>query len=232
MGRYSVAYSSFIRRLDEIEAILAIARELPRPFSAPNSPRVNALCRGGIVLLSSHIEGYVEELGSLAVDRLARDNVSKAAMPLAFRYHLSQDLIDDIREARDPTVIATKIVEFWTRDGHIWDNTPQFGVPLSIDAVLSKFATPRHENIRKFFRRFGYDNLDSQLRNRLRQDFVICKNMVDHVVDERNKIAHGDFVTAGTPQDLHDMSRLVKVYCRNLDHVVGDWFKSRGCPVR
>ena len=56
--------------------------------------------------------------------------------------------------------------------------------------------------------------------------------MVDHVVDQRNKIAHGDFLTAGAPSELQDMCRLVRLYCRNTDEVVSNWFRSKGCSIR
>ena len=56
--------------------------------------------------------------------------------------------------------------------------------------------------------------------------------MVDDVVDQRNRIAHGDFDTAGAPSDLQNMINLVKLYCRTADQVVGDWFRDKGCPIR
>jgi hypothetical protein len=66
----------------------------------------------------------------------------------------------------------------------------------------------------------------------LKQNFQACVTMVDHVVDQRNKIAHGDFVTAGVPSDLENMCNFVRMYCRTTDQIVGNWFRKVGCPIR
>lgn len=233
MTRYSSAYSALIRRLDEIEAILSLARGIPKITLPQATPfRVNALCRGGIVLLCSRLEGYIEDLGALAVTRMENNDLPKTSMSRAFRYHLSRDLIDDINRTTDPESIASKIDGFLARDGHIWDTTPNFTGPLSVDTFVGNFATPRHDNIRRFFGRFGFQDFQSSLAVQLQANYQFCTNMVDHIVDQRNKIAHGNFVTSGTPRDLEDMLRLLRLYCRNLDKVVGDWFRSKGCPIR
>ena len=233
MARYSSAYSELIRRIDEIQAIISIARGISRVSSTqPNLSRVNALCRGGIVLLCSHVEGYVEDLGALAINSLAKKNLPKTSMSLAFRYHLSRDLIDDINSTTDPESIASKVVNFLVRDGPIWDATPHFTDQLPVETFVGNFATPRHDNIRRFFGRFGYQDFQTELAAQLQSNYLVCRNMVDHVVDQRNKIAHGNFVTAGTPADLQDMCRLVVLYCRSLDKVVGNWFKTKGCSIR
>ncbi len=184
------------------------------------------------MLLCSHVEGYVEDLGTVAINSLARRNLPKSSMSDAFKYHLSRDLIDDINRTTDPETIAHRVNAFLTRDNHIWDTAPNFTNQLPVEPFVRNFATPRHENIRRFFGRFGYQNFQNDLAAHLRSNYLVCRNMVDHVVDQRNKIAHGDFVTAGAPADLQDMSVLVKLYCRSLDNVVGNWFRSRGCPIR
>ena len=164
MARYSSAYSGLIRRIDEIQAIISIARGISRVSSTqPNPFRVNALCRGGIVLLCSHVEGYVEDLGALAINSLAKKNLPKTSMSLAFRYHLSRDLIDDINSTTDPESIASKVVNFLARDGHIWDATPHFTDQLPVETFVRNFATPRHDNIRRFFGRFGYQDFQTRI---------------------------------------------------------------------
>ena len=234
MPKFSSAYSALTRRLDEIDSILSLAfitsRMAPIP---PNPARVNALCRGGIVLLCSHIEGYVEDLGTLAITRIAEKHIPKASLSPAFKYHLSRDLIDDINGTNEPEAVAARVHTFLSRDGHIWDNNAcNFAPSLPVDTFIGNFATPKHANIRKFFGRFGYQHFHGELAAQLRRDFLPCINMVDHVVDQRNKIAHGDFLADGTPSELQQMGSLVRLYCRNIDRVVGNWFKSKGCPIR
>ena len=130
----------------------------------PNLVRQNALCRGGVVLLCSHLEGYIEELGVHVITRLAQVQLPKSAMSSSFRYQLSKDLIGDIQERRDPDRITEKIDELLRRDVHIWDSTSNFVHPLPTREFVDNFSTPRHDNIRRFFRRFGYEGFHSDLQ--------------------------------------------------------------------
>ena len=233
MPRYSVAYSEWVRRLAEIDTIVSMAQDVSqRPAVSRNIIRVNALCRGGIVLLCSHLEGYVEALGSLAVARIGDHNVPKVSMSPVFRYHLSRDLLDGITHAASPAVIASKVSDLINRDLHIWNTIPNFGPPLSPDALLGRFATPNHNNVRRFFSRFGYDGFNNDLAANLKSDYLTCVNTVNNLVEERNKIAHGDHLAAGTPRDLTDMCAHLRLYCRATDKVVGDWFRTIGCTIR
>lgn len=233
MAAYSKAYSSLILRLREIETILSMAKVTDKNLKPLDSRLpVDSLCRSGVVLLCSHIEGYVENVGSLAVARIGTKNMPKGKMPPAFRYHLSRDLIVRVKQSDNPGTIAAKLDELMARDANVWDKTPHLSDPLASEIFVGNFSTPKHERISDFFGRFGYSNFHHDLSRRLTQQGPACKNMVDQVVDQRNKIAHGDRVTTGSPNDLENMLKLVKVYCRALDNVVGDWFRSIGCPIR
>lgn len=233
MSRYSAAYSNLVSRLVEIDAIIAMAQNVEGMQAPSNSiTRVNALCRGGIVLLSSHLEGYIEDLGTLAIERIGKGQVGKAALSDSFRYYLSRDLIIEITETTNPAVVASKITSFIQRDLNIWDSSTHFVHPLRPETFVGQFATPNHRNIRRFFRRFGYENLNKDLANLLKGDYQISITMVNNIVDQRNKIAHGDHLAAGTPTDLAQMNAWLKRYCRSIDKIVGDWFKNKGCVIR
>ncbi len=178
MSRYSGAYSKLIARLDEVDAITRLASDIAnsRRAAPPYSTRVRALCRSGVVLLCSHVEGYVEELASLAIIRIGEGDVPKTAMSLGFRYFLSRDLIQGIRRTEDADAIGSKIVDFLNRDTHIWDSSIDFSPPLSADTFIGSFASPRHENIRRFFGRFGFEGFQHELALKLRADLTLCPN--------------------------------------------------------
>jgi hypothetical protein len=233
MPRYTVAYSDFIRRLGEVETLLRRAQEASRQAAtADNVSFVNALCRSGVVLLSSHIEGYVKDLGEIAVERIALRQLPKERLGSGFRYYFSRDLINEIRDTREPSQIASKLDTLFSRDGHIWSPDPNFTGSLSTTIFLGDFANPNHDRIKKFFGRFGYEQYNGDLARRLRAEYNACSNMVNQVVEQRSAIAHGDMVTTGTPTDLDQMIRLVKQYCRETDHVVGNWFRAQRCAIR
>ncbi|MBX3057821.1 MAG: hypothetical protein KF770_15255 [Anaerolineae bacterium] len=233
MPRYTSAYSGFNRRLGEVETLLRMARDSALLLPSPNNlARTNALCRSGVVLLSSHIEAYIEDLSEIALSHIVHLKVPKSMFSPRFRYYLSKDLILDIKNTNDPDSIADKIDRLLQRDNHIWGQISHFSQDLSPDIFHGDFSNPTHIKIRKLFARFGYSQFQYDLERFLAADFTPLSNMVNQVVDQRNKIAHGDFATAGSPSDLNDMIRLSKSYCRAVDKVVADWFKQQGCPIR
>lgn len=66
----------------------------------------------------------------------------------------------------------------------------------------------------------------------LKANYNVTINMVDHVVDVRNKIAHGDPAATKPPADLKDMIALVRQYCAATDISFASWCKARLCKIR
>ena len=233
MTRFSPVYSSLIVRLEEVKRLTSLAEVSGRgKATSANMATVDALCRGGIVLMSSHLEGYVKGLAERGIEMIAKNNVPKATLESEFRYHLSRDLIEEIQQSIHPDSISSRIEAFLERDMLIWNSDAAFVSPLPHDAFISGIAAPNHDNIKKLFRRFGYSSFEGDLGKNLKGDLPACRNMVNQIVDRRNKIAHGDPIIGATPQDLRDMQKWLLKYCRTTDKVVCDWFKGIGCTLR
>ena len=192
--------------MDETNSMRSLAKSIENKGATKSNLEVtNGLCRGGIVLLCSHIEGYIEDLVSLALNRLAINNVQKDTISRIFKFHLSRDLITDINSSNNPDTVVSKVEAFLSRDAHIWDSSRYFSPPLPVDSFVGRFSTPTHDNISAFFRRFGYGTFHGDLAAQLKANFPTCTNMVDQVVHQRNRIAHGDVFAYGTPADLEQM---------------------------
>ncbi|MYA32878.1 MAG: hypothetical protein F4Y33_04330 [Gemmatimonadales bacterium] len=197
-----------------------------------NVPAARALCRAAIVLLSSRIEGYVEDLAEVISFRVVDRQVSKQSLSPRLLYYCSKDIIDHIRETKDPDRVAEKIATLFRRDQDVWSDGESFSEELPFERIVSGFSTPRFEEIRKFIARFGYEDYRKDLAGELRADYLPCVNMVDNVVEQRNKIAHGNVGASATAADVRSMLELVQVFCRATDVVVGNWFRGLGCPIR
>jgi len=164
--------------MNEIHVIIRMTHDMRQPTRV-NIDRVKVLCRGGVVLLNSHIEGYIKALGELAIYRIGEKALPKSSLSGKFRYHLSRELIDNIRNTNDPENIASRIDHFLNQHSFIWDLNADFVHPLPVDNFVDSWSTPYHRNIRSFFNRFGYDSFHRDLARNLKRDFQICTNMVD-----------------------------------------------------
>ena len=140
--------------------------------------------------------------------------------------------IEEIKDTSDKSKIADKVFEFLNNDIEYWSRSGPFPRSIPTQKFNKGFSNPSYKKIKSYFNRFGYDNYKGDLARVLQANYQITINMVDHLVDTRNKIAHGDQGVTKTPGDVGDMERILKEYCVATDSVFGDWFKSKFCPIR
>ena len=200
--------------------------------SRSSQTQVNALCKSGVVLLSSHIEGYIEELGRDAITSIVDKGITKNEIPRAFRYYLSRDIIRRVRDSQSPDTISSAVIALFERDSHIWDRTTKFSSSLSFDAFVGSLGNPSHKRIKKFLRRFGFENFEYELKKTLKAKYLPVINMMQQVITQRNRIAHGDYSTTGAPSDLETMIELSVLYCSTTDEIACTWFGSIGIDIK
>jgi hypothetical protein len=232
MSRYTPSYSNLLSRLSEVEDLLKIASDYERADPINQGSRIGALCRSSVVLLSSHIEGYITELGELILDKIYKSRIKKDVFKRQFFYYFSQDIINDIKNSGEPSKVANNIFSLHNRDHDIWGHKIKFDEPLPADRFNRGFANPRFKKISKYLNRFGYGQFKDDLARHLTRDYQVCVTMIDNIVNQRNMIAHGDINVQKTPQDVEEMLKLTRVFCRATDVVVANWCKSNICPIR
>ena len=232
MARYTSAYSEFVSRLDEVETLRQSAATKERKAPIELRGEINALSRGAIVLLSGHMEAYIRELGELALDSMTSKNVFRSQLTSRIYYHISKDILDEIRDTSDPEKIADKIFQFIDSDIEYWSKNGTFPQPIPVGRFNKGFNNPAYKKIVKYFNRFGYDSYRHDLVTRLRANFDPTVNMVDQLVDIRNKIAHGDPNASKTPGEVKAMMSIVRSFCRVTDTVFATWWKNHYCGIR
>ena len=232
MARYTKAYSAFTERLGEIETLCSLAslREKRDPIGLRKE--INALSRSSIVLLSGRLEAYIKELGEIALDSLHAKSVPRTKIPSRLYYHISKDKLNEIRDTSDPEKIAEKVFLFIDEDLLYWSRDTAFPQEIPTYKFNRGFATPTFEKIRGYLKRFGYQEYRSDLKRLLRNKYVSTVNLVDHLVDTRNKIAHGDPQVSKTPSEITSMITTTKIFCRSTDNLFAKWWKNQFCSIR
>jgi hypothetical protein len=178
------------------------------------------------------LEAYIKELGEVVLTNIHAKAVPRTAMAPQFFYHLSKDLLDEVQDTSDPIKIAAKVFDFLQHDVAYWDRMGPFPQPLPLDRFNKGFSNPAFEKIRAYFNRFGYTDYKVELARKLKVDYSVTVNMVDHLVDTRNKIAHGDPAATKTPTDVKDMIRITRAYCGATDTIFASWCKREICAIR
>jgi hypothetical protein len=209
---------------------MATEKERIDPVNLRND--INAMCRGSIVLLSGHVEGYIRELGELALDSMHAKGVPRTGVEARFFYHISKNYLDEVQDTSEPDKIARKIFDFVQNDISYWSKNGPFPAPIPADRFNKGFSNPAFDKIRSYFNRFGYATYKKDLLRELRANGQPTINMVDHMVNLRNNIAHGDPLATKTPSDTRAMRDVIKRYCRATDKVFASWWKDNFCAIR
>jgi hypothetical protein len=218
--------------MGEVELLCRFALKKERQDPVNLRDEINALCRGAIVLLSSHLEAFIKELGELSLDSLYTKSISRSQIAYRFFYHISKNIIDEIQDTSDPDKKAEKIFSFIDNDITYWSKAGPFPNQIPSDRFNKGFSNPAYKKVRLYFKRFGYFDYDYDLCHKLQARHQPTINMVDHLVDIRNKIAHGDPLATKTPSDVRDMKSIIQRYCMETDSVFSNWWKSQFCSIR
>lgn len=219
-------------RLGEVDTLRRFAAAKERENAVALRKEINALCRGAIVLLSGHLEAFIKELGEVALDALHEKRVQRTNIESRFFYHVSKDLLDELLDTRDPQKIADKLFSFLCSDLPYWSRSGQFLQPVPAERFNKGFSNPAFDKIRAYFNRFGYSDYRKDLANLLKSNNAPTTNMIDHLVDIRNKIAHGDPTATKTPQEVSEMIAIIRLYCKATDSVFAAWCKTNFCAIR
>lgn len=233
MAAYTSVYSNFVTRLDEVQLLRVRAAALERGRnSLRHGPEISAICRGSIVLLSSHIEGYVKEVGELALDSIVSKGLCRSRLKPEFFYHASRTSLVSLRDANDPAVIAENVFRFLESDLHHWSRQDKFPQPLQADTFSKGFANPSFDKVKSYLGRFGYTEFRPDFFRELKRDAQIVENAIDSIVASRNAIAHGDLGTTKTPAELQSMIDVSKLFCRTVDRLFATWCRKNICSIR
>ncbi|MGK5043290.1 MAE_28990/MAE_18760 family HEPN-like nuclease [Janthinobacterium sp. GB1R12] len=232
MARYTTAYSSFVSRLDEVEMLIRLAREKEKRSPVTLRKEINSLCRAAVVLLSSHLEGYVKDLGELALESLHSKQVPRTSLSSKLFYHISKGFFGDIQDTSDPEKMADRLFVFIGDDLHFWSRNGPFPQQVPVDRFNKGFSNPAFSKICAYIGRFGYSDYKVELARRLGAKNLPITNMIDHLVGTRNKIAHGDPMATEPPADVSTMVTTIRAYVETTDALFATWWKKNFCSIR
>ncbi len=233
MTRFTPVYGEFVDRLDEIILLRSKAAALARTkLAVRHGAEISALCRGSVVLLSSHIEAYIKELGEHTLDAIYDNRVCRSKIALPFFYHLSRGRIENVRSGSQPTMIAEHVRSFVEHDATMWVAQGGFPTPIGAQDFNGGFSNPSFDKVKAYLGRFGYESFRQDFMRRLGRAALPTITGLNQIVDARNSIAHGDPTATKTPAEVKGMIELAKVFCRTVDTLFAEWCSANLCKIR
>jgi hypothetical protein len=233
MTRYTSVYNDFIARLGEVEVLRGKAAILERSSaSLRHGAEISALSRASVVLLSSHIEAYIKELGEHTLDCAHKSMVPRSKMSQQFFYYVSRQHIDNVRVSSDPEAIAANVQVLFDKELPHWHGVGPIHGPISSQNFNSGFANPTFDKVKAYFARFGYKDFRLDFMRACKARGIILETALNSIVLTRNDIAHGNPTATKTPGEVKEMIFAAKEFCRTVDDIFSRWCKRSLCKIR
>lgn len=166
------------------------------------------------------------------MSRIHQRRVGRDVLPDGFFFHISKGRMENIKDASDPAKTAKAVFEFLVADGDFWEKSGPLPREIDVELFNKSFSSPSFKKIKSYFNRFAFQEYANQLARNLTRDFQPVTNAVDHLVDTRNQIAHGDPRATKTPNEVKVLAQTVVKFCRATDDVFGAWCSSQYCSIR
>jgi len=209
----STALTDFQRRLLEVNSLLAA--DPTRTGKIPLNPELTgAINRASVVLICSHIQGYVEDLIAELADAIAAGAPVIQPIPVGLiDVHITSllaDIVASTGQRREGAIrrLVDEVAPRWSAGTAI---TPGL---LDTQMIISDFGNPWPTQIRRVFRRFGITDI---FRTIAPQRHHVLTQVLDEIVGKRNEIAHGRLSVSSTRADVQRYKRTAATVCERID---------------
>ncbi len=208
----SSAHNVLSQALQEVTELLR-ADPTPRGQIPPDPDLTRAITRSSVVILTSHFERYIRSVNEEAVGLL---NVS---LPLGqllterFRLQHSRVIVETMADAQW-TNRADMLRSFASEDAWLWGGTNKG--TLQHERIIQWMKSPLPKNIIRFYGLWGFEDIFTSI-TRKRHTRRQLEFKLTELVEKRNNIAHGDFSTEATADEVREYMSLVAIFCDRVD---------------
>lgn len=192
----TLSKDKFNERIGEIKILQRLIPEPKLRATASDRSLENAIHRASLVMLCSHVQGYLEDLVEEFLGRLRSNRVTSCNIPPELKVSLcKRDLLE--LNNNDRNVIMERIPEFIRRYEILWCSTKEVG-PESFPEIIGRdwqIGNPWPSTVETHLKRIGIKEFWDDT------NMIISGDLLS-LVDKRNLIAHGHFEATATNDDI------------------------------
>jgi hypothetical protein len=175
----------------------------------------NAIHRASIVMLCSHVEGYVEDILEEFVGNIKSIGATSSNIPCALKVELCRPGLILLNN-NDHNVLRERIPEFIEKYEEFWFSAERIQPELfpEFEKKDWQMGNPWPDAIDAYLKRIGIEGFWDETNSTVKGD-------LDTLVQKRNLIAHGHFQATATHDDIKryiiSIVRLVKLLDRRIE---------------
>ena len=182
----------------------------------------NAVNRASIVLLTSHLEGFIEDLMLESLDYLVNSGCQVEALPDLLRSLHAEQHLKVIEAIQDRKARAPRIAKMIQTEQYLWRDGEVLAAPmLRGELVVAEMSNPGSREIARFLELIGVADLESACASQ-QADL----GAINGLVQRRNSVAHGEPEATCTATDIDTYLRLVEQIGAVIDAAVAHSIKS------
>ena len=208
----SDASQSLLQGVDEVTDLLR-ADPTPRGGISPDPPASRAILRAAVVIIYSHFERYLRSVNEEAISLLNNSSVSSKVIPEVLRLRHSRIQIDCLADTQWDRR-SKGLREFTRHDAWLWGSANK-GV-LDHKRIIQWMKSPDPDNVKRFYRLWGIEDIFSSITRKPRKKRWYTWK-IKELVEKRHNIAHGDFTTEATLEELRDYRTVIITFCDRVD---------------
>jgi len=204
-------------RLDEVRCLTALDPERIGDGDADNSRLSSALSRASLVLLSAHLEGYLEDVAAEAIDALVAGSALVSRLPRLLRTIHADEHLRRLEQIKDRNARAPRIESLFAAESPLWtEGNVLTATMVRPKTVCDAMDNPGSTEVRQFLELLGVD---------IRQHLLDSGNAsalgrIDGLVGRRNAIAHGEPDASATYGDVDTYIHAVADLAAEIDAAV------------
>jgi len=212
----SRAFADLTARLQEVRTLAGL--DPARAGDASQTAVSNAVNRACIVLLSAHLEGFLEDLLLEALDVVVARGTPVDRLPLILRALHAETHLSQLAPMRDRNARAPRIEKMFLEEAALWSAGQAVqATMIRQGTVRAEMANPGSKEIRQFMELVGVD-IRAYINNVVGASHLLGR--VDGLIGLRNQVAHGEINVRATFQDVDTYTQIVQDLCRHADDAV------------
>jgi hypothetical protein len=221
-SRWSKSFVEYLDNRQETVELLKSTPPIERQLGERRSRQLaNALYRACVVLMSSHLERYVEALVVESIDAINAGQLHANALPEQLRLRQIKAILRQAYETDKLSLIEDELRRLNADFVWFW-NHHNLCAGLTASVLISDFDNPLPKRIRTLFAPFGNgDIVGPAVALDQSQDRPLIEGKVRELVEKRNAIAHTGMTTDLTREDVLVYLRCLRRFVRGIDIIVG-----------
>ena len=207
------------KALEALQSAIAEVKDLekanPSPIgAAPTEPAITrAIGRASVVLLSSHFERYFYAVNEEVVYHLNSQAISSEKFPTEIRLLHTKTKVEEVAKMSWENR-KEKLEQFASDEIWLWTMGKQGN--LNHERLLVWMKAPSPQNLVRYYRYWEIQDI-FQAITRTPTTLRDLRLRLQALVDKRNNIAHGDFSTEATQQDIKQYSEAIWTFYERAD---------------